>query len=452
MMTRRDLLKLGLYGGAAAALPGLLPLSGCGRAQRARNLVLVSIDTLRADHVGCYGYPRPVSPAIDSLASEGVLFEDVTTPSPWTLPAHASLLTGLYPSHHGVKSVTQCLPDRITTVAELLTQSGFHTAAFVNSSLLTRKYGLNQGFSDFKHFHRDAAESEPSRVGNAAEEWLANAGDEPFFLFLHYYDPHSDYVSLTRYEEEFARPYNGIADGTTKQLIEYRAGDVLLDSNDAAHLIDLYDAEIRMVDDSIARVIRSLDHASRLADTVVMITSDHGEEFLDHGGVLHGRTHYREIAGVPLVMRGPGVPKGARVPGVVSLVDVVPTILSLLNLPLPVSVDGINLAPLFTSGVDVPAERVIFSEADHNNSEIDIKRLVRCGSYAYHYDLLEKSAELYDLEEDSAERKNIVSERDSVASRLHAELVEFMTGETSAESGVILSPEEIRRLKSLGYL
>ncbi|MFH1845563.1 MAG: sulfatase, partial [bacterium] len=256
----------------------LLP-SGCDRPaeiERPTNVILISIDTLRADHLGCYGYPRPTSPTLDRLAAGGIVFEDVSSSAPWTLPAHASLLTGLYPNRNGMKSHDNFLPEQVSSLAELLQRAGFVTSAVVNSHNLSQRYGLDRGFASYTYIEEDVEQREHSAVEETAARWLTAHTGEPFSLFLHYFDVHSDYRSLPAYEEQFVRPYHGEADGSTEQMLAFRRGKLTLDHEDTAHLVDLYDAGIRQMDDGIARLHALLDSLGYVDNTLLLITSDHG--------------------------------------------------------------------------------------------------------------------------------------------------------------------------------
>ncbi|UCE98571.1 MAG: sulfatase [Planctomycetota bacterium] len=461
-LSRREILKYGTYTSLLAALSPSLWLSGCGRKKtsvKQTNVILISIDTLRADHVGCYGYQRPTSPTLDNLASEGLLFEDVTSTSPWTLPAHGSLLTGLYPNRHGLKSYNNRLPNDVVTLSEILSKHGFSTAAVVNSLYVSQRYGFNRGFDYFTYVKEIINLRVPSRVGDEALNWLAKYCSEPFFLFLHYFDIHSDYTSLPRYEKQFIRPYHGVADGTTAQLIYFRRGQVHLDQTDAVHLVDLYDASIRQMDDGIARLLRFLETRKLLDNSLIVITSDHGEEFLDHGGVLHSRTQYQELLHVPIIMWGPGVPSSKRLKNVVSLVDVMPTVLSLLDIPKPSSLDGFDLSPLWQQSASQLPPRYLFAEAskdriipDERNIKHDIKRAVRHPRYKLHYDRLTKKIQMYDLRNDPSEKIDVASQHASLVDSMFSQLESFMTISKIGPSIPPLSPEEVQMLKSLGYL
>jgi len=461
VLTRREILKYGLYGSSAAVLPISFGLNGCGKQQTAEkpNIILISIDTLRADHLGCYGYERPTSPTIDTLASQGLLFEDVTSTSPWTLPSHGSLLTGLYPSHHTLKSFYTCLPSDVVTLAEILKSRDFSTGAIVNSFYLSQRYGFARGFDDFTYIKEIAHLRTPSEVGDQAIKWLSVSRGKPFFLFLHYMDVHSDYASLPVYEKLFDRRYQGIADGSTGQLMDFRFGRIKFSQADAERLIDLYDAGIRQMDDQIARLFGFLESRKLLSNSIVIITSDHGEEFLEHGGVLHSRTQYQELIHVPLIFCGPGIPESERIKHMVSNVDVMPTLLSMLDIPGPSSTDGFDLCNLWQRPNSKLPRRYLFAEASEHsfiplgdNVRHDIKRSIRYPRYKLHYDRLTKETQLYDLQYDPGEKTDVVSEHTSLADSMFSDLENFMTTGRSGPLLPPLTPDETQHLKSLGYL
>lgn len=421
--------------------------SGTASAQR---VILISIDTLRPDHLGAYGYPRPTSPHLDAFAKQGVLFEDVTSPSPWTLPAHASLFTGVYPSRHGLTSSGVTLSASITTLAASLADHGFATGAVVNSNYLSNVFGLDRGFQKFRYVKEEVNQREPSRaVTDQAVEWSKEFAGQRSFLFVHYYDVHSDYRSRPEYEREFVRPYVGPADGSTAQMVASRTGKVVFDRTDAQHLTDLYDAGIRQMDDELARLLGALGDD---AGTLVVIISDHGEEFLEHGGVLHGRTQFDELVRVPLMMRGPGVPPGVRVATTASLVDVMPTILGAAGVAAPAGLDGADLAPTWHGGGAELGERYLSCEADHNNAEPDVTRAVRHGKDKLHFDRLTGQAPLFDLGTDPGEHTDTAAHRPAIAADLRAHLDRFREVRPIVGGSVKLTPEQMERLKSLGYV
>jgi len=430
----------------------LLLLASACAPPRPSNLVLVSIDTLRAGLLGCYGYGRPTSPTLDALAARGVLFERAMATAPWTLPSHASLLSGLYPSRHGVRRAGALLPEDVRPWAERLREQGFATAAVVNSRWLGDDSGLQRGFHDFLRVDDAVHRREPSAVGGLAGGWLSENRREPFFLFVHFYDVHSNYWSLPRYEEEFLRPYRGPLDGSTAQLRAVRDGHLELGPADVRHLIDRYAAGIRQLDDVLAQLVGILRDAGLLESTLVILTSDHGEEFLDHGDVMHGRTQFEEVMHVPLVLVGPGLPAGLRVREPVSLVDVMPTAFALLGRPVPPGLDGLDLSPLWERPGASLGRRFLFGEADWRNDEADVTRSVRSGRWKLVLDRRTGESRLYDLARDPRERQDVQADRPKVAERLRAELEEFMRDAREAPAPAELTPEEIERLEELGYL
>ncbi len=429
----------------------LLFLASCRGSDRPRRVVLVSIDTLRADHLGLYGYERETSPNLDRLALESTVFDDAMSSSPWTLPAHASLLTGLYPSRHGLTSHERYLASDLATLPLLFSKSGYRTAAVVNSHNLAPEFGLDRGFQQYRYVEEKADRREPSvEITDQAIAWVRQAGEKPLFLFLHYYDVHSDYASLPEYERAFVGPYEGIADGSTAQLAAYREGKVPLSGADAPNLIDRYDAGIRQMDEEIGRLLDFLRGEGLWEETLFVLTSDHGEEFFEHGGVLHGQTQYQEVIRVPLLIKGVGIPPGRRVSDPVSLVDVLPTLAVRAGLGAPEGIDGVDVAPLWKG--EKQDERYLFSEADHNNIEHDLTRAVRYGSFKLHFNRLSREYRLYDLSLDPGEREAVPAGHGNAMAALSKRLDAFMAIERTEAPARTLSEDEIEKLRSLGYL
>ncbi len=455
-------------------------LQGCGEpapvAAPPKRVILISIDTLRADRLSLYGYPRRTSPVLDAFAEEAVVFEDVSSPSPWTLPAHASLFSGLYPNTHRLNSHERRLRPRVRGLADILAEHGFRTAAVVNSYYLSRRFGLDRGFRDFVYV-KESVESirRSDPITDQAIEWLSRYPDQPVFLFVHYYDVHSDYTALPRYLEEFVQPYDGRLDGSTAQLLEFRKGSFAMDAGDAAHLLDRYDASIRQMDDDLGRLFSFLREQGWLDESLIVVTSDHGEAFLEHGTVLHGQNQYQEVQRVPLVIRSPNHFAARRIDLPVSLVDVAPTLLSLLGIEPPEPLDafgafdGVDLSPLLASNDAEPARaagksrpdanalrellpiRVLFGEADHTAEAFDITRSVRRGNVKLHFNRLTGRHELYDLEHDPGEQHDIAPQWKELAKELLAELSRFEDTQRLEAPVIDLSPEEREALERLGY-
>lgn len=340
---------------------------GNGEAEGARSVILISIDSLRADHLGCYGYGRDTSPRIDRLAAEGTRFARALAPSPWTLPSHASLFTGLYPMTHGIEDNGLRLRSGAQTLARSLASAGFATQAIVCAPLLRPEFGLDAGFHGYD-IDLVGETPEAARAAKVAPKvtakalaWLDRIGERPFFLFLHYWDVHYDYNPPDEFAGAFDPDYAGSEDGTS---IHDRTDIVPgMDEADFDHLVALYDGEIRYTDEALGVLFDGIE-ARGLADrTMIWVVADHGEEFLDHGGTGHTSTCYGEVLEVPMILR---VPWLADAPAVVSeptgLVDVLPTTLELLELPeARMPIEGVSVAPALRAGRSLP-ERVLLAE------------------------------------------------------------------------------------------
>lgn len=440
---------------AAVACAGEAEGTGGGGA-RARNLILISVDTLRADHLGCYGYQRGTSPEIDRWAAAGTVFADATAAGPWTVPSHMSMLTGVYTRTHGMDGWEQSLPEDVETLASHLQARGFATAGIVNVSLLSQKRSFDRGFQNFTVVpEAKEPRGATKTILSGAIPWLREHRQGPFFLFLHFYDVHSDFNPLPKFRKQFERMYNGGVDGSTLQLRWYRktAPDPPWTAVDARHLIDLYDAGIRQFDEHIAELFDVLRNELFLEDTLVLLTSDHGEEFLEHGDILHGRTLHQELVRVPLIAVGPGVPAGKVVAGSASHVDLMPTALSLLGLPLPAAVEGVDLSTGWDDSPRWDPERPVFAEADKwlKQEAGNYRRMIRRGKYTLHYDRLSGAKAVYDIEADPFELNDLSASQPALVAALWAELESFMSTERQVESSIELSPEDMQELEDLGY-
>jgi arylsulfatase A-like enzyme len=337
----------------------LLLGAGC-RDQGPPNLVLISIDSLRADRLGCYGAERDTSPAIDRLAADGMRFETAVAPTSWTLPSHVTMLTGLSIPAHRVTGPERRIDPARTLLAEHLARLGYQTAGFVSAPFMASSYGFDRGFSVYRNFvssaaaahppplewHRDshADETAPQVIG-AALEWLEerDSSAAPFFLFVHLWDVHYDYIPPEPYDAIFDPDYQG--DLNVRDYSFNRTINADLPERDLQHLRALYDGEIRWLDSQLAPLLDALRERSDSGRTLISLVSDHGEEFFEHGGKAHWRTLFEESVRVPWILRYPGViPAAATIGGVVSLEDVAPTLLGLLGAPPLPEASGRNLS------------------------------------------------------------------------------------------------------------
>lgn len=313
---------------AALAALAALAAAGCGSGAPEREtppaVLLIVGDTVRADHVGCYGYERETTPALDALAGEGERFDRAFAQSSWTLPSIASILTGQPPHVHGAgRAEGGVLPLRteVATLAERLQAAGFATAAWINVLWLAPQSGAQRGFDVYDYRKTDATNRtmrDAKATTDAALAWMRRQRDAPFFMTVHYFDPHLTYDPPAPYDEMF-RPQEAPrlprGFGSADQVFEIRSGSRQLDTAEKEALVARYDGELRYMDDQIGRLLDGLRDLGRWDDALVIFVSDHGEEFWDHGGFEHGHTHYREMIRVPLIVKRPGGAGRADRPG-----------------------------------------------------------------------------------------------------------------------------------------
>jgi arylsulfatase A-like enzyme len=402
-------------------------------------VVLVTFDTTRADHLGCYGNAAARTPTLDRLAREGVLFEDAYSSVPLTAPSHATILTGKYPMAHGVRDngLFVLAPEQ-RTLAEILKGQGYHTGAAVGGFPLVARYGLNQGFDRYDDRLTPAYDSplaggvprkngfafeerSAARVNEAVFEWLDAQGQEPFFLWVHYYDPHQPNRPPPPYDQLFA------------------------DS--------LYDGEIAYADESLGTLLDHLKRRGVYDRTLLVMTADHGEGLGEHDELTHSYLLYNSTLHVPLIVRGPRVPAGRRVPGRVRLVDVAPTVLEALGVPVPPDMQGRSLAPLFAQAGGARADRIHYAESlsprlSQNWGE---QRALFDGRWKYVHG---PRPELFDLTADPKELHNLAATRPDQAASMRDELVDFLKRNSPPGGSRMTAVDEETRahLQALGYL
>jgi arylsulfatase A-like enzyme len=420
------------------------------------NLLIYLIDTLRADHLGCYGYPRPTSPAIDELAADGALFERAYAQASWTKPSVASLFCGLLASFHGVDKET-ALANELTTLAERLRSTGYHTAAYVaNPYVHLRGLQFEQGFSNFVAVSAGARSPRADDVHRRALPWLEQNGDRPFFLYLHTIDPHETYDPPEETRGTFQRPYEGDLQpqGTYARMLRKRR-----ECNDAdlQFLLDLYDEEILFSDREFGRLVEFLRQQGLYDNTVIVLLSDHGEEFLEHGGFGHGGRLWNELLHVPLIIKPAGqtLPRGSRIAANVPLTSVLPSLPGLLGrgLGLP-PLQGVDLLPWWrgerSESIDVIAEHGQELRCLIRGSQKVLER----GTFGA------KDSEVlwFDLLQDPGEQADLFALQPAVGRALQAALYESLEndrqrGVPRAQSEAVdLSKEQEDALRALGYL
>ncbi|MCX6577087.1 MAG: sulfatase, partial [Candidatus Aminicenantes bacterium] len=410
------------------------------RASQRPNVILVSIDTLRADHLGTYGYTRETSPALDSLAQDSAVFLNTFSTSAWTLPSHASMLT---------------------------------SAAFTGGVYVGSRYGFSKGFDSFSERQGDFSVPDAAeRAFQSVSEWIGQNQDKNFFLFVHTYQPHSPYDCPAPYSSEFLGhdsqlqkvkilDYLGGREGTFKPLSEQERQD----------FIGLYDGEIRYTDERLIKPLLSrLKQLGLYNRTLVIVTSDHGEEFFDHGGWEHGHTLYNELLRVPLIMKFPGSKfRGKRIEPIVSQVDLMPTILEEMGIDdKNLGLDGRSLHPLLKG--ESRDDRVFFADRKSHVTDTNTSHRITLNDGKmklilnkvfspkaltfYLYPPPQTSpVELYDLREDPAEKKNIANTQAELARRLTAQMDSLFRNARPRQAAKTKMTKELEdQLRALGYI
>jgi arylsulfatase A-like enzyme len=432
------------------------------------NLLLVIVDTLRADHLGSYGHARETSPAIDAFAKTAIRFDRAYAAAPWTKPSVASMITGRYPAVLGIDNIFSRLPQSAVTLAETLHASGYRTAGVVSHVMLSNKWemGFGQGYETYieteARGHRHISTTRVTDQAIALLEGFASGAD-PFLLFVHYFDPHFDY--LDHADTGFASVRSDSLDGT-ESIIDLRERIDELSPADFAFLRDRYDEEIRHTDTGVGRLLAALARLDLERDTAVVFASDHGEQFGEKGWIGHTPTLYEMVVRVPLIIRPPGGVTGPHVVDQpVSLVSLMPTMLEMLGVE---STDpgfqGRSFANwLLDDGraeADAPTEDV-FIEIDFplQDPRISPVRLLRRAMVGKRFKLIVddaiESVELYDIESDPDERTDVANIYPGVRDRMLRELrarIASSRAQVAAAESIELSDAELEVLRKLGYV
>jgi arylsulfatase A-like enzyme/Flp pilus assembly protein TadD len=404
------------------------------------NVLVITLDTTRADHLGPYGKEDARTSNLDRLAANGVVFENCFSAVPVTLPSHSTIFTGMYPLAHGVRDngLFQ-LPASVTTLAEILRDRGYRTGAAIGAFPLTSEFGIQQGFDFFddhisivqEDYRGGIDETAPklffderpaSRVNDAILPWLRSPSDQPFFAWIHYWDAHQPFLAPPPYDQLFSD--------------------------------DLYQAEIAFVDDNLGRILDELERQGVADHTLVVVTADHGEGRGDHDEETHSLLAYNATLHVPLIVHMPGRDGPRRVRRRVGTVDILPTVLDLLELPIPSEVQGHSLARLIRQGSDEPSRGLYYSETlsphlSHGWGEL---RVLFEDNYKYIHG---PRPELFDLAEDPEELVDLSLQRPEDATRMKEALSAFLkrnAATTSAEAALEVGPESRQRLMALGYI
>jgi arylsulfatase A-like enzyme len=436
--------------------------NGDGQSRRVRNIVLITVDTLRADAVR-----SELTPEIDELSRDAVVFTKAISPAPWTLPAISSLMTGLNPAVHGGTHRRSTISSRFVTLAEKLQEAGYLTGAIGKNPFLLAERNLDQGFQlyDFyprsdvlrslgatllrriwpAEFRLDVSDAE---ITERALDWISEHRASDFFLWVHYFGPHQPYLPPEPFRPEGAAP-TGVQNGFDR-FRAVRQGTFNPDAEQRAWIRKLYDAEVRSTDQNVGALLDGLRESKLYEDSLIVFTSDHGEEFWEHDGFEHGHTLYRELLEVPLILKAPGFPRGEVVTDVVSTEQVMSTVLKDCGIESEES-----LAPALSVGSD-PQHLVVSGGALYFEERV----AARFGAYWYIRSLVSGREELYDMESDPEQQSSIAGSAAEEIHRARSLLVTWedrmdpikRVYETEEDEELQLSPGTRERLRSLGYI
>jgi arylsulfatase A-like enzyme/Flp pilus assembly protein TadD len=389
-----------------------------------RHVVLISVDTCRADYLSCYGYAWPTTPHIDALAKQGYLFSHAMTPIPLTVPAHTSMLTGAIPPHHGKhENKDPYFDPSHVTLAALLKAKGYRTGAFVGSQIMNGSFGLNRGFDtyDDRFARQDQSERRAEEVNRVAFEWLEEQKHNSVFLFLHYYDPHDTYDPPEPFATTFKEsPYAG---------------------------------EIAYTDHCIGQVIAKLKRLGMYDSSLIIITSDHGEMLGEHGEAGHMYFIYQSAMHVPLVYKLPGPNTAHTIDDMAGIIDIVPTVCELVDIEPPAGIQGTTLAPHFRMTPPLSEERYLYCESLYP-TKYEANSLLGLIGNQWKY-IQTTRPELYDLQKDPGEQTNLVAVQPEVARVLKnrlATILEQTASQQEEHEETPLGAESLRHLQSLGYV
>ncbi len=411
-----------------------LVIIGCGiqcrsddKAGKIKNVVLISIDTCRSDYLSCYGYDAATTPNIDALAVESTLFENVYTPVPLTLPAHSSMLTGTIPPYHGIHdNLDYQLDPANHTLAEMFKENGYTTGAVVSTFVLDRQFGLDQGFDtyidDLPEGKGSASERKAGDTTALANQWLEQHGDEPFFLFIHYYDPHTVYEPPEPFASKFAH--------------------------------NLYAGEIAYTDYCIGQVIQTLKQLDLYDNTLLIVTGDHGELLGEHGEDTHAFFIYESAIRVPLIIHLPGQTACKSIEEFVGLIDIVPTVCRLTDMDIPAAVAGRDLSGYFKETTATDMEMVPYYCESLYPTKYGGNSLLGILSKPWKY-IQTTRPELYDLANDPNEQDNLIDQQPHRARILQdglKQILEQNVRKDQPDREFELDEAARRRLESLGYM
>ncbi len=452
------------------------------------NVILITIDTLRADHLGCYGNPTMITPSMDSLAAGGATFSKVTAQVPLTLPSHTSILTSTYPPIHGVRDNARYrFSDDLPTLAEILRDNGYLTAAFVSAFVLDSRFGLDRGFEVYDdriqnqaYFYFSSAsppfaiavafkvlglapEHKPERKADkttgAVIEWLEQHAGNRFFLWIHYFDPHGPLNPPPPYDTLYlpdgADPVEFRANAERYASLLGQIDSRMLTCEEIEGIQSLYEGEITFTDHHVGLLLERLQNLGIADRTLLVLTADHGQSISEHDYIGHSMELYREIMRIPLILNYPGrIPAGTTVDHAVQSIDIMPTILDLLGIEPPGTCRGISLLPMTSAGAGSSESRSSYLETLHPLQKK--RRLIGLdsGEYKYIKALEGGREELYSAGTDPAEARNLAATDPELTEIMRKKLQEMLEGmqNYSSSKEIPMDRQTIEAMKALGYI
>ncbi len=418
------------------------------------NVILISLDTTRADRLSSYGYSRNTSPNIDKLAAQGVLFENAYSQAPWTLPAMATVHTSLYPTEHGVIYGNVAIKGNLITLAEYLKNNNYKTMAITTHSFVDSNHGFSQGFDIFDELnHRGNDDISSERISQKAIELISDNKDDKFFLWVHYFDPHAAYINHEEYN--YGQNPNGNYPDVLK-AVPLNNDDYDLNPEFVQYVNDVYDEEVSFTDRSVGKVIDALSDMGLKEDTVIILTVDHGEELFDRTRFGHGNNTYEELIHVPLIIYDPSQKElaGTRIKHAVETRKIPKTIVEVCGIENS-HFGGENLFEIAKGDKDSQSY-FAFSEGSSTRSDGTIKHAIIGKNWKLIKNLGENSFELYDLENDPGEKINLIESEEpenvTMRNELYSELSGFKKERLVELEKVEFTKQELEELKALGYL
>jgi len=433
-------------------------LKQSGQKKKPINVVFLTIDALRPDHLHCYGYERKTSPNIDKVAKEGTIFTQTTCQMPWTTPSIASIMTSKYPQNHGVLRLFWTLNSSNLTLSEILKENGYRTCEIVNTRALTSDTQLNQGFDDYIEIiktPRLEKETADECATRKVIEWIDKNHNKPFFLWVHWFLPHRPYQPPPPYNKLYDSEYSEQINGSVKQQAQIFLKKINLTKRDLYHMIALYDGGVNFADAQVGKVLDKLKQLGIEENTLIIISADHGECLYEHDYYFgHDKVLYESTVKIPLVIKYPRkIPKRKTIDALNESIDIMPTILDILGISLPKDIDGKSLLPLIAGKKEKIREEVFIATSGPLEKGKP-KYAIRTKEWKFIFTPQENRKELYNLLNDPKEKINLAQIEKKQLKILEKKLNKWMRGfpEKFPEEKDNLAEDIKRNLRSLGYL